>query len=104
MTHQKELRAKRQLIRPQLKHLEKENGKLRNEIRKLELTRWLTPEPTHGLRHQLQAQYDENIIEINRLYAEAKFQHRSRLDKQLDFGLTIGFPTVLFIVLLVLIT
>lgn len=101
--HKKEIHTKRQLIRPQLKHLEKENTKLRNEIRKLELVRWITTESTHNQRYQLQAQYDENVNEINRLYTEAKYQNRSQFDKRLDLIMTIGFPAAIFSALLVLI-
>lgn len=104
MKNQKaELRAKRKHIRPQLKQLEKENGKLRREISKRQLGRWIANDTALTHLDQLRLTYDQNEQEITRLYDEAKYHKRSLTDKRFDLAISLAFPATLFATLLALI-
>lgn len=98
-----QLREKRSQIRPQLKRLEKENMLVQKQIRRLELARWVTTEPTHPQREQLETRYAENLVEINRLYRDAQFQKRSEFDKRLDFFVSVTLPVAAFTVVFMLV-
>lgn len=98
-----ELRTKRTQIRPQLNRLEKENAAVQKQLRRLELSRWVTTEPTQPKREQLEAQYAENLVEINRLYREAQFQKRSAFDKRLDFFVSVTLPVTAFTIVFMLV-
>lgn len=106
MTHQKaqraEIRTRRKHIRPQLKRLEKENGKLRNEIRKLQLVRWIANDTALTYLYQIRRQYEQNEQAIAKLYDDAQYQKRSLNDKRFDFALSLAFPAMLFATLLIL--